>query len=383
MKKSTSIGFVFLLFPFLTAAQLYTSGDSLLIQGQLSAWCHYNTDNTFPAQLGGRYIPQLNYELRRPQRRQLDFEASANLYGTAGWKGFDEIIYNGKVKPYRVWARFSTRQLELRLGLQKINFGSASMLRPLMWFDRLDPRDPLQLTDGVWGLLGRYYFLNNANIWLWSLYGNEHTKGWELVHTREGHPEFGGRVQVPVPSGEAALTFHHRVADSQELGAMMPSCTRIPEHRIGLDARVDYGVGMWMEGAWIQKTKNLGPYTHQGLLNSGMDYTFGIGNGLSVTLEYLLAAYDSRAFAFENRSSFSALSFSYPMGLFDHLTAIFYRDWKSDHLYSFVNWQRQYNWITLHLMAYWNPDQYNLPAQKGNGNLFAGRGVQILFVFNH
>ena len=28
----------------------------------------------------------------------------------------------------------------------------------------IDPRDPLQLTNGVWGLLGRYYFMNNANL---------------------------------------------------------------------------------------------------------------------------------------------------------------------------------------------------------------------------
>ncbi len=334
-------------------------------------------------QLGGRYIPQINYEVRWPDRRQLDFEASANIYGDSNWKGFGESTYHGRIKPYRAWARYSTRQLELRLGLQKINFGSASMLRPLMWFDRIDPRDPLQLTDGIWGLLGRYYFLNNVNIWLWGLYGNSKTKGWEMAKTRDDHPEFGGRVQVPIPSGEAAITYHHRVANTLARGALMPELDYIPENRFGLDARVDYVVGMWMEGAWIQKTKDLGLYTHQEMINAGMDYTFGIGNGLIVTLEHLLAAYDSRAFALENRTSFSALSFSYPMGLFDHLTAIFYRDWKNDHLYSFVNWQRQYNRITFHLMAYWNPDQYNLPAQRGNGKLFAGRGIQIMFVFNH
>lgn len=35
-----------------------------------------------------------------------------------------------------------------------------------MRFDQVDPRDPLKLTDGVRGLLGRYCFLNNADIWL-------------------------------------------------------------------------------------------------------------------------------------------------------------------------------------------------------------------------
>jgi len=56
-----------------------------------------------------------------------------------------------------MWIRLSTKQFELRAGLQKINFGSATLLRPLMWFDKIDPRDPLQLTDGVYALLARYY----------------------------------------------------------------------------------------------------------------------------------------------------------------------------------------------------------------------------------
>ena len=70
-------------------------------------------------------------------------------------------------------------------GLQKINFGSAVLLRPLMWFDSLDPRDPLQLTDGVYAVLLRYYFPNNANLWAWALYGNDSPKGWESAATAE------------------------------------------------------------------------------------------------------------------------------------------------------------------------------------------------------
>ena len=82
-----------------------------------------------------------------------------------------------------------------------------------MWFDRIDPRDPLQLTDGVWALLLRYFFLNNANIWLWGLYGNDDVKGWEFLPTVKDDIEFGGRIQVPVPLGELGLSYHHRRAD--------------------------------------------------------------------------------------------------------------------------------------------------------------------------
>ena len=42
---------------------------------------------------------------------------------------------------------------------QKMNFGSAIILRCLTWFNSIDPRDPLQATDGKTGPLLRYYFL--------------------------------------------------------------------------------------------------------------------------------------------------------------------------------------------------------------------------------
>ena len=191
--------------PFLAGSQ-----DALHFRGQVSAWGNLSQHGDFPVWLGGRVIPQANYEVRLPSEKLLDFEAAANLNGTAGISPFDSVDTDGRLKAYRMWARFSGRQFELRAGLQKINFGSATMLRPLMWFDQMDPRDPLQLTDGVWGLLGRYYFLNNANIWLWTLYGNQGQRAWEILETPKRRPEFGGRIQVPVMPGEAALSYHFR-----------------------------------------------------------------------------------------------------------------------------------------------------------------------------
>jgi len=383
MKKVGWLVLALVWFTLHSVAQTDHSGDTLLFRGQFSAWGHYNSDNHYPVQLGGRYIPQLNYEWRLPGRNQLDLEASANIFGDCHIRKWDERNTGGKIKPYRAWARFSSPQFELRAGLQKINFGSASLLRPLMWFDRIDPRDPLQLTDGVWGILGRYYFLNNANIWLWGLYGNQATKGWEMVPTSQNIPEWGGRIQLPIPSGEAALTYHHRQADSRNREEWMPGYSHIPEHRLGADVRVDVGVGLWAEGAWVQKMKDLGPFTHQQTINVGMDYTFGMGNGLGMTLEHLLAAYDATAFALDDPNHFSALSFTYPVGFFDRFFLLFYRDWTNDHLYSFFNWERQYQAVTLHLMAYWNPLQYNLPIHGSAQNFFAGKGIQIMFVLNH
>jgi hypothetical protein len=377
----TKIYSILILLLFL--AKSLTGQTSFGFQGQASAWGNVNPGNELPFWLGARYIPQANYKTDFSENRFIDFEASLNINGSAGIHPFDSLNGDGKIKPYRAWARYATNQLELRLGLQKINFGSASMLRPLMWFDQVDPRDPLQLTDGVWGLLGRYYFLNNVNLWLWGLYGNEGPKTWELGKTVEKTPEFGGRAQVPIPRGEAALSFHRRRADLSFPEIGIPGFYDIPENRYGFDIKLDVEVGLWFEGAWINKRQNIGAFSNQEILNLGVDYTFGIGNGLHLIIEQLLFSYDQDAFAFKNTIHFSGKSISYPLTLFDNISTIIYYDWTNQNLYTFAKWQRQFNKFSFYLMAFWNPDTFQLPQQSEGAQMFAGKGFQVMLVFNH
>jgi hypothetical protein len=252
-----------------------------------------------------------------------------------------------------------------------------------MWFDQIDPRDPLKLTDGVWGILGRYYFLNNANIWLWGLYGNKNPRGWEQVPTNNRYPEVGGRIQLPVPNGEAALTYHHRIADTRSFGELLPGYSYIAENRIGFDIKLDLIVGFWLEGSWVKKNKYLCLYSNQEIMNAGIDYTFGLGKGLYVIYEQLVAANDKNPFRFQNTTSFSLLSLSYPVGPFGNISGIVYYDWKNRNSYNFLNYQKQFNNLTLYFMGYWNPQDYNIPAQGEGPNLFTGRGLQVMVVYNH
>ncbi|MEA5081510.1 MAG: hypothetical protein VB024_07820 [Dysgonamonadaceae bacterium] len=213
--------------------------------GQLSGWGNITPDINTKGWIGTRYIPQINYGYHLKDNQLIDFEGSANLYGELGIVSLNNISVDAKIKPYRLWTRFSNTQNEFRIGLQKINFGSALMFRPLMWFDKMDPRDPLQMTDGVWAMLYRHYFSNNANIWLWTLGGNKDTKGWELFKTSGNfQPEIGGRFQIPSPKGESAFSYHYRMADISNL--MMP-VSQVKEHKFGLDIRTDIIVGLWME----------------------------------------------------------------------------------------------------------------------------------------
>ena len=81
-----------------------------------------------------------------------------------------EVDISDLLGRYEVEANSSliNKNIENRLGLQKIDFGSALLIRPLQWFNQIDPRDPLRLTNGVYGILFRQYFNDNSNIWLWN-----------------------------------------------------------------------------------------------------------------------------------------------------------------------------------------------------------------------
>lgn len=374
---------VLLIFTTILLSNFLIAQDTLIFKGQFSSWLNYNSENDLSLWAGAHYIPQLNYFFSAKNDQLFDTEVSVNIFGSLGTDFSDSLYSDGQIKAYRAWMRYSGQQFELRAGLQKINFGSAIMLRPLMWFDEMDARDPLNLTDGVWGLLGRYYFLNNANIWTWVLYGNEKPRGWEIAERNTHYPEFGGRLQFPFSNSELGFSYHHQNIDTRLLDDAAIRTDNIIENKMGFDIKIDWHIGLWFEGVWSVKNADLGMLKNQEMMTLGMDYTFGIGSGLYFVAENLIAANDEKAFDFKQPINFTAASFSYPVGLFDNVNAIFYYDWTNQAIYNFVNWQKQFNKISIHLMAYWNPVNSLLPTAGGTSKLYNGKGIQIMFVFNH
>jgi len=356
--------------------------DTLIFSGQASVWANYNFDQDFSFVSGARYIPQINYQAFK-ERNLFDAELSLNMNGSAALRPFDSLYGDASLKPYRIWVRYSGPQFEVRAGLQKINFGSATMLRPLMWFDKLDPRDPLQLTDGVWGLLGRYYFLNNANLWLWIILPSENPKTWEFAGSDKKYPETGGRVQLPVRKGEIAFSGHWRMADTQNNSLNLPEYSSIPETRLGLDGKWDLGIGLWIEASQTSFSKNLGNLTHQSIVSLGVDYTFGIGNGLNLVVEHLQAASGEKLFSYSASIGFTGLSLSYPLSMSDNLSAITYFDLQNKQSYNFVSYKRQLKNLDLHIMAFLNPKNYQMPYQTTDNMMLAGKGLQLMLVYNH
>ena len=356
----------------------------LAIGGLLAAQTAINLKGRVAPRITLRFIPEVTFSLALGHGVTLDGEFSARASASAHLYTNAPGATSADIEPYRGWLRLSTSRFEARLGLQKVAFGSATLFRPMMWFDALDPRDPLQLTEGVYALLLRYYTRGNANFWAWAMLGNDRTRGFDLAPPDRDTPEFGGRVQVPLFRGEIAATYHRRKAAIDGLvpvmdpGASPLPVPPVPEDRFGFDGKWDAGVGLWLEGTLVHQRTALLPFPYQLSLAAGLDYTFGIGRGLTVLAEQFRLESSARALARGTALDLTGLLLRYPLGLVDELSGIFYYDWKTRDVYRFLTWKRTSDALSLSISLFWNPEELRaLPGQSASA-AFAGRGFQVL-----
>jgi hypothetical protein len=354
-------------------------------KNQVSLWSTVNHTTQTNYMVGARYIPTLSIADSLKKGGLLDAELSVDAYGDLLFTGNKYDSSGADISAYRFWVRYSGKHFEVRLGLQKINFGSATILRPLMWFDRIDYRDPLQLTDGVYGALGRYYFQRNVNIWLWLLYGENKVKGWEIAPSLNKSLEYGGRLQIPVSKGEMALSFHHREADFSSFYHYIPhnGLSHYPENRISLDGKWDLGPGLWYEYVIKHNDPDNGVLGEwETYFNVGLDYTFKTGNGLNVTTEF---------FRYNNKQSwneesiaidYSAVALNYPFALLNRISGVIYYNWTQKEWYRFINVERNYDYWSFYIMLFWNPERFYLYGTSNDRNLLSGKGIQFMAVVN-
>jgi len=280
MKKKTATALALLAVSFLSGTSLW--GQGLGLKGQLWGSLTYGDD---PAPEHTRleathgYIPTLSLARQLGPLSVVDLEA-AYYWGQVTDGPFD-TSGTGSIdteKWYRLWARVATERLEVRLGLQKIAFGPGRVLRPLMWFDTFDLKDPTGQTEGVGALRARWYPIPSLALWGWAI--------------RPDHPDeasAGGRAEYTFGPGEVALTYHYQQRTSLDFGgkSLLPSDEA--EKRLALDARWDGFVGLWTEAVLTRGTEP----AIDDKLNSvarvmiGGDYTLPWGNGVYLMVEHL------------------------------------------------------------------------------------------------
>ena len=198
-------------------------------------------------------------------------------------------------------------------------------------------------------------------------------------------PEYGGRVQLPVPRGEIAISYHHRVADYSELYSGLPMITEtnFNENRMAVDGKWDLGIGLWFE-----YSRNLNDKDNQLIsrwetyYNIGLDYTFSLGNGLNLISEFFHYGNNPDEGQEKTKSNYSILALSYPLSLSHNISGFVYYNWETKEWYRYLNLQLKYDYLSLYFMAFWNPDVLILYGGQDDNNIFAGKGIQIMLVLD-
>ena len=279
--------------------------------------------------------PRPQFSLSLGRGVTLDAEASANAYGSPQLPLDAHAATSGDIKPYRGWLRLSTSRFEARVGLQKINFGSATLFRPMMWFDSHRPPRPAPAHRRR--LRPPPALLHHAatpTSGPGRCTATTTPRGCDLAPPDKKTPEFGGRAQVPLFKGEIAATYHHRKAAIDGLVPVMTRPRRSPSRpspRTG-SASTASGTSASASGSRAPSStsgRRSSPCPTSAPSTLGLDYTFGLGNGLT---SWPSTSGSSRApgpSPAATALSFSGLLLRYPLGLLDDLDGIFYYDWKN------------------------------------------------------
>lgn len=291
-------------------------------------------------QLRLNWLLSMQAELFSNQVLKLDTEMANSFDYRSVWQEGDSA-HSMQDQLYRAWLRLSIQQTDIRLGLQRLNFGSATIIRPLQWFDVLQALDLLESTEGVNAALLKSYFPNNSTLWAWAILADGKLKGYEAVASQDHSIELGGRYQLPVLNTEAAISLHHRKLQD---GSQSSS-----ENRLGFDLRLDTFAGWWMETTLSHKPELSAEWELRSML--GADYTFGIGHGLYTVLETGINHSSDDLQKLQSQETMSAVLLNYPLGLLDSVSYLASVAWEREAYTQAIAFRRSYDNLVLELNA--------------------------------
>ena len=287
------------------------------------------------------YQPDLSLDLWSQESKKVDLQLVLNQTNSLSyldntWEGDIDL------ELYRSLVRYSTLNYEFRLGLQQLNFGQALILRPLQWFDNIDPLEENRDSDGVYAFLAKRYFLDNSNMWGWIILDDGEFSEDRSMHNFVKQLEYGGRWQYPIENTEFALSLHQKKLTNSEYSQ---------ETRLGFDIRKDYVLGFWAETS-LSLYHGHQAISSSNLLTIGADYTFSVGNGLYLLLENLIISDLAPDEYLPNKAKSTAFQISYPLNLFDSVQGIATYDWQLEQDNLFLSYSRSYDYLSVYLNLY-------------------------------
>ena len=315
----------------------------------------------FKFQMG--YIPIISANKKLSHDSMVDLEWAYRLDRSYNGDSLEE--YHGKL--YRGWLRYTTQFIEARLGLQKVSFGPARVLRQLAWFDTIDLEDPTAQTEGVEAFRFRFFPSNSLAIWTWIMKGESDTLS------------YGGRGELSTNIGEWGFTFHQDPSKSLQPIGQLGNSIFSPHNRLAIDFRYDGVIGLWNESALVQ-SDNL----ELDMITVGADYTLSIANGILIMSESMYISIIEKNST--SSQTLTVLMVNVPVGMGNHIMFISRLDWDENLTYNYLRWSNTYDHYSVNFILSVNPqkEDYNIPAEFLPQTLAEfGTGIQFMFIYNH
>ena len=208
----------------------------------------------------------------------LDYEVVGDLLYTGGVREESGLAEEYDAELFRGWLRLEKGNFKIRGGRQQILFGSGVLFRPLGFFDTRNVSGIIPLTRGVDGVRTTY-FLSDTSL----------VEGWAVSTDLDSHAIIGLRGERQFGLLEAgAVLQYHPVTDLLFLPEFNQELVQMGYHLKG-----EKEIGFWNESRLdIELNKKGSPVRFDTVF--GIDYTFDLGQGLHVLLEYFLTTQEKQ-----------------------------------------------------------------------------------------
>jgi hypothetical protein len=200
------------------------------------------------------------------------YEVVGDLLYTGGIREELGVVEEYDAELFRGWLRYEKGNFKIRGGRQQILFGASTLFRPLGFFDTRVISGVIPLTRGVDGVRSTYFLSDVSSV-----------QGW-AVPAKTGHRAIVGlRGEGNYGPIEAGAVFQYHPATELTFLADF----NLEMLQMGYHLKGEKIIGFWNESRLdIQQDQPGDPLRFDTVV--GVDYTFNIGQGLHVLLEYFL-----------------------------------------------------------------------------------------------
>ena len=300
-------------------------------------------------------LPTFSIEKEITSEKFIDFEYAYKI--NRDFSGGS--IRSSNDKNYRLWIRYSSNSIELRIGLQKIIFGPSQILRSLSWFDGYNIKDPTGQTEGVNALRYQYFMNNSFSFTSW------------IIKNDLDPLSIGSRINISSITGDYGLTYHRETKKKLQLIGQTGLAIENSHNRYALDYRYDGYFGFWFESVIIQKSEKSIP-----LGTIGIDYTIDLFNGVQILSETMVVESLDRQFS-------SVLLLSTSIGFLHRAIIISQVDWNNNKTYNYLQWNTSYDKFSINYTLSINPKRSTYDFDVGDKLTGFGLVHQIMFIYNY